>query len=184
MAKKEKLHSIIRLLKLILCCSLFTFVLIFRKWITSPRDLKVEDREDYAERNHAGGEACWAMARLRISIWREIPDFKNRDKKQVAIEEIAIKVSWFRFVHTVRKMPLEAKNIKKWEVFSFRPWVAKFHENSAAYKRKQLDKRPYQVVFGGLLKQSKYWRAELALENRVETFLDAYPNSEPLSRLK
>ena len=112
------------------------------------------------------------------------PDFKNRDKKQVAIEEIAIKVSWFRFVHTVRKMPLEAKNIKKWEVFSFRPWVAKFHENSAAYKRKQLDKRPYQVVFGGLLKQSKYWRAELALENRVETFLDAYPNSEPLSRLK
>ena len=27
------------------------------------------------------------------------PDFKNRDKRQVAIEEIAIKLSLFRFVH-------------------------------------------------------------------------------------
>ena len=49
------------------------------------------------------------------------PDFKNRDKRQVAIEEIAIKLSLFRFVHR------------------------NSHKNYAAYKRKQLSKRPCQA---------------------------------------
>ena len=44
-------------------------------WITCSCDLKVEDGGDFAEWNHDGGEACWAMARLWPSIWCEIPGF-------------------------------------------------------------------------------------------------------------